>query len=74
MGTETDDKYYQVTDKIKRDVKLNDPLMGTETLDVLCLYTSILIGGRVKLNDPLMGTETRIDWLFENNRGMWVLN
>ena len=39
-------------------VKLNNPLMGTETkmffVTVLIIYTTF-----VKLNNPLMGTETR---------------
>ena len=38
-------------------VKLNNPLMGTETISIS--YSSIFsIYCRVKLNNPLMGTET----------------
>ena len=40
-------------------VKLNNPLMGTETLLWSKLHTDF-IKSTVKLNDPLMGTETRI--------------
>ena len=39
-------------------VKLNNPLMGTETLEIIydvCLSCNSL----VKLNNPLMGTETK---------------
>ena len=38
-------------------VKLNDPLMGTETYTPVILGNAIRISS-VKLNDPLMGTET----------------
>ena|GEM_PF-6789000 len=38
-------------------VKLNDPLMGTETCsNKLAKYSPLTVA--VKLNDPLMGTET----------------
>ena len=38
-------------------VKLNNPLMGTETFHIY-LYTSPVDVLIVKLNNPLMGTET----------------
>ena len=38
-------------------VKLNNPLMGTETL-ILFLALALLQISPVKLNNPLMGTET----------------
>ena len=38
-------------------VKLNNPLMGTETLNYKQLH-QIQIVYHVKLNNPLMGTET----------------
>ena len=37
-------------------VKLNNPLMGTETINQFALL--ILALNHVKLNNPLMGTET----------------
>ena len=37
-------------------VKLNNPLMGTETLKLILLMLSHY--NLVKLNNPLMGTET----------------
>ena len=37
-------------------VKLNNPLMGTETLQLLDF--SLFVSPLVKLNNPLMGTET----------------
>ena len=45
-------------------VKLNNPLMGTETIScTYCLNSSS--GECVKLNNPLMGTETACkSWLF----------
>ena len=57
MGTETivffDVQY--ITSRLS--VKLNNPLMGTET-DVDTIYFSYDENDRVKLNNPLMGTET----------------
>ena len=38
-------------------VKLNNPLMGTETIFCIVAYLTLLVY-RVKLNNPLMGTET----------------
>ena len=40
-------------------VKLNNPLMGTET-PFFVLNQILLFGKLVKLNNPLMGTETRL--------------
>ena len=57
MGTETSLPDCLLIDMISTLVKLNNPLMGTETkidIDILQLYGIHL----VKLNDPLMGTET----------------
>ena len=59
MGTETPPFLYEFEYPKLSPVKLNDPLMGTETL----LSTRIVhkISSRiVKLNDPLMGTETNV--------------
>ena len=39
-------------------VKLNNPLMGTETFLIL---QSVAIALTVKLNNPLMGTETDVN-------------
>ena len=57
MGTETNSLNKCIIDKDFHFVKLNNPLMGTETTKrpiaerpVKCLL--------VKLNNPLMGTET----------------
>lgn len=55
MGTETvrhDNLTFCVV-----QVKLNDPLMGTEML-VQCSAFRVLFVGLVKFNNPLMGTET----------------
>ena len=38
-------------------VKLNNPLMGTET-DIILTNQTNFITNPVKLNNPLMGTET----------------
>ena len=38
-------------------VKLNNPLMGTETI-AMCFHDASPPYGCVKLNNPLMGTET----------------
>ena len=45
-------------------VKLNDPLMGTETRHKLQYYNSCS-QNLVKLNDPLMGTETKIELVYK---------
>ena len=47
-------------------VKLNNPLMGTETFSWLCLHIFKRIK-IVKLNNPLMGTETIKPPIYERN-------
>ena len=57
MGTETHLYTFFVILFFCSCVKLNDPLMGTETIQfygIHCMRQPYL----VKLNDPLMGTET----------------
>ena len=58
MGTETIFLLVEYVDYFVMEVKLNNPLMGTET------YTGFLqvaLGiTLVKLNNPLMGTETLV--------------
>ena len=54
MGTETVWKVFQVFHFLR--VKLNNPLMGTETLTIIAVVYSLRIR-LVKLNNPLMGTE-----------------
>ena len=58
MGTETlhSSNSSNIPGRLKK-VKLNDPLMGTETM---MSHSKWLLknGISVKLNDPLMGTET----------------
>ena len=57
MGTETNQICVHNRCNNELHVKLNNPLMGTETL---CSFVqSKLQGGIVKLNNPLMGTETQ---------------
>ena len=46
-----------LNDNLSPSVKLNNPLMGTETLLWPKLHTDF-IKSTVKLNDPLMETET----------------
>ena len=58
MGTETLIKELAI-DILYQQVKLNNPLMGTETVH-LFLFKSLPIDNNVKLNNPLMGTETFI--------------
>ena len=57
MGTET--KRFEVLYMINLTsiVKLNNPLMGTETWNGV-RYSSMYTSIPVKLNNPLMGTET----------------
>ena len=58
MGTETTTHHcrtFVCTNHLV--VKLNNPLMGTETGQV-CLKYGWVINLDVKLNNPLMGTET----------------
>ena len=57
MGTETSLPYRLHSRFLVSIVKLNNPLMGTETLR-LCLKCLKLLIIPVKLNNPLMGTET----------------
>ena len=55
MGTETSNT--AIPNKFCGLVKLNNPLMGTETYNLvnrLYIFCSMF----VKLNNPLMGTET----------------
>ena len=40
-------------------VKLNNPLMGTETIMITLLYP-LKTHRLIKLNNPLMGTETMV--------------
>ena len=57
MGTETKMFFVTVLIIYTTFVKLNNPLMGTETLAKRnALLSSNCL---VKLNNPLMGTETR---------------
>ena len=57
MGTETEFHHLLHRNPSRRMVKLNNPLMGTETssCESFCLMSVSYI---VKLNNPLMGTET----------------
>ena len=59
MGTET--RLFARIDllRIRRLVKLNNPLMGTETFQIYDDQTWMYLLP-VKLNNPLMGTETYI--------------
>ena len=43
----------------ERQVKLNNPLMGTETWFSTASF-SLFVELQVKLNNPLMGTETML--------------
>ena len=56
MGTETND-FLHISAWLLNCVKLNNPLMGTETILHHMEYITILALD-VKLNNPLMGTET----------------
>ena len=56
MGTETYSLHLRYQVKPLYIVKLNNPQMGTETLNTLNLLEYCV--GYVKLNNPLMGTET----------------
>ena len=57
MGTETCHTRHDNLQYIRR-VKLNNPLMGTETISHFVLHPPYDLS-IVKLNNPLMGTETR---------------
>ena len=63
MGTETNILSDTVTVINIQRVKLNNPLMGTETS--CCANYRSRCGLVVKLNNPLMGTETlfMISWI-----------
>ena len=56
MGTETCELLEYSPQERCLDVKLNNPLMGTETNRNNELWK--LLTNLVKLNNPLMGTET----------------
>ena len=56
MGTETYKYVLRGSVFKQRPVKLNNPLMGTETFINFTFNSSHFI--HVKLNNPLMGTET----------------
>ena len=62
MGTETGTINVLNQSLTPQRVKLNNPLMGTET----CNYTVFMVysSSIVKLNNPLMGTETFIPLVF----------
>ena len=57
MGTETIYYIFRLNTLINRYVKLNNPLMGTETISHFVLHPPYDLS-IVKLNNPLMGTET----------------
>ena len=61
MGTETRWIWWSISDFASRFVKLNNPLMGTETNCFELSQDNRLAD--VKLNNPLMGTETSIQGL-----------
>ena len=57
MGTETHRQIEHLSPCLNLRVKLNNPLMGTETCHTE--FTGFSLHNlRVKLNNPLMGTET----------------
>ena len=58
MGTETSKICFSFVVSICKFVKLNNPLMGTETLSWLLPLYDDRLHYDVKLNNPLMGTET----------------
>ena len=62
MGTETGSFTSDFSATFLVAVKLNNPLMGTETRNRLDYYSEDML--RVKLNNPLMGTETSISQVF----------
>ena len=63
MGTETGLLLPSLQQVQALLVKLNNPLMGTET-NIECFFYRC--NPRVKLNNPLMGTETKIVATFNN--------
>ena len=58
MGTETGVRGSGIAHFVSDDVKLNNPLMGTETCRCPKLHHVHNHSSYVKLNNPLMGTET----------------
>ena len=58
MGTETNSSRVVCPTLYVILVKLNNPLMGTETL--LRCNNACISASNVKLNNPLMGTETEV--------------
>ena len=58
MGTETVEDTFYIFVVIFSNVKLNNPLMGTETKNYKRYLSSFVTLIIVKLNNPLMGTET----------------
>ena len=58
MGTETNVLKSVYSYLLPFAVKLNNPLMGTETFTLLSYSNPVLNSVKVKLNNPLMGTET----------------
>ena len=59
MGTETSNSGVDKYTRSANSVKLNNPLMGTETIKFKKNFRGFSVLG-VKLNNPLMGTETEI--------------
>ena len=57
MGTVTSSSSQVYSFSTKGSVKLNNPLMGTETI-LFCVSVHNHTSTPVKLNNPLMGTET----------------
>ena len=60
MGTETLLIICHLSKRLSYHVKLNNPLMGTETLKAIAHFLATCV--HVKLNNPLMGTDT-IVWI-----------
>ena len=60
MGTETSMKMDMQMMSTMMIVKLNNPLMGTETYVKITPRIFFTVFNIVKLNNPLMGTETKI--------------
>ena len=73
MGTETNGQGNVVFLDAAHDVKLNNPLMGTETFFSSCI-DRFFNSSSVKLNNPLMGTETCSCSLSNSNAFSRVLN
>ena len=73
MGTETGEQSPSLSSLVKVAVKLNNPLMGTETMH---RYRWLLYHMRkfVKLNNPLMGTETQSETFSNRHTSLGWLN